>query len=129
MRHGTSSKPPNYRLNLTVRPVTARACARSAPSQFAAENNVMQTSKTVSVGIVLWFVAAGIAASFVPVIGYLMLVPVYVWVFFGKGAAVLKGSWPATFMMEDIETDRGVKVFFAVLCALQTALIALDLFR
>ena len=38
---------PNTVLQLTICLVTARACARSAPSQLAAENNVIRTKKIV----------------------------------------------------------------------------------
>jgi hypothetical protein len=89
----------------------------------------MQTSTTVSALIILWFVAAGVAGAFAPVVAYLMMVPAYAWVLLGNGAAVLKGSWPATFLMEDIETDRGVVIFFAFGFVVHTALMALRLFR
>jgi len=39
--------PSNYVLQLTICLVTARACARSAPSQLAAENNVRRTESAV----------------------------------------------------------------------------------
>ena len=53
--------------------------------------------------------------------GYVVSLPLYAWVLFGRGASVLRGAWPGTFMMEDLETDRGIKILFSCLLGIHTA--------
>jgi hypothetical protein len=70
--------------------------------------------------LVLWFLVGAATTWVEPMVGYVILVPLYAWILFGRGATVVKGSWPATFMMEDVQSERGVRVLFWIVSVLHT---------
>lgn len=64
-----------------------------------------------------------------PIGGLVLAAPLYVWIMAGKGAERMQGAWPATVLLEDLDTVKGVRIFFGLWAAAHIALVSLLIFR
>lgn len=105
----------------------ARGAASDQASRFDAARRLRPEHPTVPVAIVLWFLAAAVVQPVSPIAGFGMMAPVYVWVVLGRGARVLRGTWPASLLMEDVTTERGTRWLFGIAAVVHTAILAVTL--
>jgi len=82
--------------------------------RFGTEPRTRRRHDRASAFAVVWCLTAIPVQVISPVAGYVMMAGIYGWVLLGNGSDVLRGSWPATFLLEDITSSRGVKAYFGV---------------